>query len=136
MNRLKLWFSNTWAKIKAWIYGLLVAIGLISTSVVMASATFTITMPTEYEPDAQGVIAPLPLSEISEVRLYCDGDPAPAWSMGTPTQLIFEFTAILGYGSHDCHATVIGTHGRESGPSNTVTKDVAPTTNPGAPGLE
>ena len=130
------WIKRQWTKFKRWIYGILVSLGILSSGLVMATASFTITMPTEYVPDAQGVIAPLPLSEISEVRLYCDGDPSPAWSMGTPTQLIFEFTAILGYGSHDCHATVIATNGRESDPSPTVTRDVAPSTNPGAPGLE
>lgn len=132
---MKTWFRKTWLKIKGWVYGLMVALGLVTGGVVMATAQFTITMPTEYIADANGVSAPLPLSEIEAVHLYCDGDPTPAWSMGTPTEQTFSFVAVLGYGSHDCFATVVA-QARESDPSNTVTKVVAATTSPDAPVLQ
>jgi hypothetical protein len=123
-------------RFRAWAISVLVAAGLVTGVLVnAANVGFTITMPTTYSPDADGIEAPLPLSDIDEVRMYCDGNTTPDWQMGTPTELTFTFTATLHYGPHDCVATVIA-QGRESGPSEIASRHVRPTTNPHSPTLE
>jgi len=134
---MKNWFNTKWTRFKGWFIGVLVALGLMTGGIAMATAQFTFTMPTEYEADAQGVIAPLPLSDIADVLLYCDAGATPVWNLGgTPTEAVFERTIVLGYGSHDCQASVITLNSLESGLSNTVTKVVAPTTPAEPPTLE
>jgi|GEM_PF-4163855 len=134
---MKAWFRTQAARFKHWIMGVLVALGLLAGTVVMATAQFTFTMPTNYMPDANGVIAPLPLSDIADVLLYCDGGSTPVWTLGgTPTEAVFDRTIVLGYGSHDCQASVVTANSLESGLSNTVTKVVVPTTAAEAPGLQ
>jgi hypothetical protein len=96
-------------------------------------------MPEFYTPDpVTGIVAPLPLSDAAEVRIYCDGDIITSvWSLSAPiTESIIEVDVILGFGSHDCTSTIITTNALESNHSNTVTKTVTPTTASEAPILE
>ncbi len=129
---------SLWTRFKAWFYGVLVTLGLATGAVFAATAHFTITMPTLYTADpVTGIVAPYPLSDAAEVRIYCDGDTTPVWSMAAPiTESVIEVDVILGFGSHDCTATVISTNSRDSEHSNVVTKDVTPTTASEAPVLQ
>lgn len=64
--------------------------------------------------------APLPFSELSEYRIYCDGSEVASI---TPTGPVTDWQAAprqFPAGSYTCHATALDLAGAESGPSNTV----------------
>lgn len=78
--------------------------------------------------------APLPLAEIDEFRLYCDGVQQAAI---TPTGPVTSWQAAprqFPAGNHSCHATAVDLTGAESGPSNTVVFTVS-ADRPAAPAL-
>jgi len=112
-DRLK----SIWIRFKNWIVGVLVSLGLISGTVLAATVNFTYTPASSY---VDGT--PMPITDISFTRLYCDGSQV-AEEQGADG----DFSVILGFGSHDCYAThvVVGAEIEESAPSNTVTKTVA-----------
>ena len=116
---MKKWIKRQWTKFKKWVYGLLLSLGLVAGTVIAATVSFTYTPATEYEGGT-----PMPLSDIEETRLYCDGA-----LVATESGADGDFTVVLGFGSHDCYATHYVSFATvpESSPSNTVTKIVRPT---------
>lgn len=83
----------------------------------------TIQAPTAYVSGA-----PLPLSELAEYRLYCNGEPAPLARIA-PTGPETAWQADYGQlppGQHTCQATAVDMAGDESGLSNAVGFTVAP----------
>ena len=115
------WLKRTWFRFKAWIIGLLAALGLVAVTVAQAH-TLSWTHPTDR---VDGT--PMDISEILETRIYCGGSPivvpAPA--------VAYDY---LIPGSHTCYATTVDTYGQESDPSNSVTFEVLPA-RPSAPVL-
>ncbi|MCV0441462.1 MAG: hypothetical protein K5880_22980 [Hydrogenophaga sp.] len=91
----------------------------------------TIIAPTEYVSGA-----PLPLSELTEYRLYCDGETVPLATVA-PTGASTPWQAEWGTfapGDHSCTATAVNYEGSESAPSSPRTFTVA-RDQPGAPVL-
>ena len=113
---MKKWFKDKWQKLKAWFYALLVSIGVIIPAVQAVETTFTYTRATQYSDGT-----PMPESEIAETRLYCDGQ-----LVATEPGADQGFNPDLTPGSYDCYATHYDIYGRESSPSNTITKVVLP----------
>jgi len=123
---MKNWMRKQWLKMKAWVYGILVALGLMAGPILYAEiVNFTYTPATERVDGS-----PLALADIAFTRLYCDGSltvEEPGADSG--------FNPDLGLGSHTCYATHVDTNGQESAPSNSVVKVVNPAL-PGAPVLD
>ena len=85
--------------------------------------TFTWIPPTEREPDAAGVVEPLPNVEIEEYRIYCDGDAVPVWTQTNQpvdTDSWIAPNGTFALGTHVCQATAVDTEGQESDRSNSV----------------
>ena len=122
MKRLKVWAGIKWQHLKPWVYSLLVSLGLITGTVIAASTTVSWKMPTER---VDGT--PLPLSELAETRLYCDGDPIAKHVEPAPG---ISAILILGFGTHVCDATVVDIFALESGRSNQITRVIIPTSPP------
>ena len=100
-----------WMKIKKWVYGLLVAVGLAAPILVQGATEFGWDNPTTR---TDGSV--LPIEEIQETRLYCDGaftDSAPS-----PDNTL---TVDLPFGNHTCYVTTVDIYGQESDPSVSVT---------------
>ena len=128
MNRIKRWLSNIWTKFKAWLVGILVAIGLIVPVVLYAEAkTFNWTNPV-MNVDGSAYDA---ATEQAGARIYCNVDAA-AFVPETP-DLAQSYTwvavaangdtgttADFSAGTYGCFATVINMDGRESDPSNVI----------------
>ena len=121
------WFARKWHQFKAWVYGILVSLGLVAGTVMAATVNFTYTPADEYTDGT-----PMPLSDIDLTRLYCDGSLADE-EPGADG----EFIVLLGFGAHDCYATHVVNIATipESDPSNIVTKVVSPT-QPGSPVMD
>ena len=117
------WFRRIWAKIKGWIYALLIALGLIVPAIA-ALKDFTYTRATQYEDGT-----PLPLEQIAETRLYCNGElvASEAGADG-------DFAGVLlAPGNYDCYGTHVATNGLESQPSASITFAVLPEVAPDPP---
>ena len=125
---MKQWMKKQWSKFKAWVYGLLLAIGLVAAPLLYAEVvTFTYTRATQYD-DGQT----MPIEEIQSTRLYCDG-ALTAEEPGADEGI----DGNLGIGTHDCYATHVDIYDRESAPSNIVQRVVDPPgTGPNAPILD
>ena len=110
--------KKLWNRFKVWVYGLLIAIGLITVPMVMAGPIgFTWTNPTQ---NTDGTLFDA-ATEQAEIRIYCNGDATPTFvSLGAATAL----NEITSPGTYTCFATAVNVEGTESGPSNTVTKVV------------
>lgn len=104
-----------WTKVKAWVYGALIALGL------MVPALSQVTSFTYTPANSRVDGTPMPLSEIAETRLYCDGSLV-ASELGADSSI----DADLSVGSHTCYATHVDTAGQESVPSNEVVRVVKP----------
>jgi len=102
-----------WKKFKAWVYSILVTLGVVAAALAV-QVDFSYVPPSEY---VDGT--PLPLSEIQETRLYCDGA-----LVATESGSDGSFTTTLSVGTHICYATVVATNGLESDPSNEVVRVV------------
>lgn len=129
---MKAWFSKQWVRFKGWVYGILIALGLVAGGIAMAVPVgFSWTNPTQ-NTDGSAFDA---ATEQAETRLYCGVDPAgfvaerpgvpqtaatTAVITGAATSLTVDFMP----GSYTCFATVLDVYGYESDPSNTVTKTV------------
>lgn len=119
---------ETWEKIKSFgrkvrakIVSLLVLLGLISLPALSVDTEFTWTNPTTYTDGS-----PMPVSDIAEVRLFCDGN-----QVGTATGGVENLTVDLAPGTYDCYATVLDIYGNESVPSNTISVTIIrPNPNP------
>ena len=131
------WFSKAWTKIKLWVYGALVALGVIVPA--MALQNFTYDVATAYSDGTA-----MPVSDIVETRLYCDIDPAsfvpetpgvPASDAPTTveTGADGDFSVTLLPGNHTCFATHFAVNDYESAPSVEVSFRVFPGAPPNAP---
>ena len=114
--------NRIWRKLRGWFYALLVALGFI-VPVIAATKDFTYTPATFYEDGT-----PLPLDQIAETRLYCNGDlvASEAGADG-------DFTVILPPGDYECWGTHLATNGLESQPSTSVFFNVLPEVAPNPP---
>lgn len=75
--------------------------------------------------------SPLPIAEIQETRLYCDGDTTATFVVPAPAPTTSENMTL---GAHSCHATTVDTSGGEGLLSNVVNFTVSRAL-PGAPVL-
>ena len=129
---MKNWMKKSWQKMKAWVYALLVAIGIVSGGLALAVPVgYSWTNPTQNTDGSPFDAA----TEQAEVRLYCGVDPV-AFVPETPSAVQSESTTAVSPGdatdlvvdllpgTHVCFATVFDIYGYESGPSGTVTKIV------------
>lgn len=119
-KKLRAKAKKAWLKVKAWVLGLLVALGLVSAPLLYAEVV-------DFNYDratlrSDGTV--LLESDIAFTRLYCDGVMVDE-EVGADE----SFQTDLGIGTHNCHATHVDTDGQESLPSNVVVKTV----NPAAP---
>lgn len=125
---MKNWWLKTWSKIRAWFIGVLAFLGLVAAPVLVAIPTsFTYTPPTTYEDGS-----PLPIEQIGETRLYCNGSLV-ASEPGSDG----DFNNVdLPPGNYNCYATVIATNGQESQPSNVVVRNILTDSAPNPPTLD
>lgn len=108
---------DMWSKFKFWVYALLVSVGvIIALPAAAVTVEFTYTRATEYTD-----LTPMPIAEIAETRLYCNGTLI-ATELGADESFNPDMTPA----TYDCYATHIDIYGRESNPSNTVQKVVLP----------
>lgn len=112
---MKNWMRKQWAKIKRWWLLILVALG-VSIPALSISVDFTYTPATEYTDGT-----PMPLTQIAETKIYCNGN-----LVDTEPGADGAFTVDLMPGSYSCYGTHVDIFGRESDPSNTITKQVLP----------
>jgi hypothetical protein len=119
-------------RLKLILFGLMLVSPLVFA---VGEKTFSWIPPTEYEADANGVVAPLPNADITSYSIYCEG----ALLVNIPNAPVDtdEYIAPPGtfaIGTHSCHATTVvetlDTDGNlvmsESVPSNVVSFTVAP----------
>lgn len=126
-ERFKAWVADKWRRFKKWFMGLLAAIGLVSVAVV-APVQVSYTPATEYEDGT-----PLPLDEIAETRLYCNGELV-ATEPGADGSFD-DVSTVLPVGTSQCYGTHVGTNALESQPSNTITVIVVSSSAPNPPVL-
>jgi len=116
-RRTKRKVIRAWNRFKAWGYAILVALGLVVAIPTQAiEMTVTYTRATEYMDGT-----PMPLSDIQESRLYCDGV-----LVSTELGADQDWNPNMAAGTYQCYGTHVDILGRESGRSNTVTKTVIP----------
>jgi len=121
-ERLRKRIRSWGAKIKRWFLAVLASLGLV-TAVIIAAGPITYTAATEYEDGT-----PLPLAEIAETRLYCNGN-LELTELGADGEL----DIVLPVGDNICYATHVATNGQESEPSNSITVKVMSSAKPNAP---
>ena len=103
-----------WLRFKAWIYSILVVLGLVSVPFVLAQPVgFSYTPATQYTTGEA-----MPLSDIQFTRLYCN-DVLVADEPGADG----NFNVDLSPGSYTCYATHVAGD-QESDPSNVVAREV------------
>lgn len=124
-ERLRKRIRSWWEKVRKWVVSVLVSLGLM-TAAVLSAQSITYTAATTYEDGTD-----LPLSEIAETRLYCDGNLAIT-ELGADGQ----FDPVLSAGDHTCYATHVATNGLESVPSNTIEYRVLPSVAPSPPDID
>jgi hypothetical protein len=125
---MRSWIAKKWAQFKKWVYGLLLALGIVAAPLLYAETlNFTYIRATEYSNGAA-----MPIEEIQFTRLYCDGSLV-AQEDGADQNIDGD----LGIGSHDCYGTHVDIYDRESIPSASVTRVVSPPgTGPNPPILD
>ena len=111
MNRFKMKMRKAWNKTKLWFLALLASVGIFVGAYAVPQG-FTWSNPTTFTDGS-----PLDVSEIAEIRFYCDGDTTPTL---TATGGDSSVTGDFGFGDHSCYATTFDVYGGESLPSNTV----------------
>jgi hypothetical protein len=128
-QRFKAWSARTWQRFKRWVIGILGSLGLITVSLIAAPVQVTYTPATEYEDGTA-----LPIDDIAETRLYCNGDLV-ATEPGADGSFD-DVSGVLPVGTSECYGTHVGVNALESQPSNTITVIVRPSVAPGAPVLD
>ena len=116
-TRFKTKVSTMWNRFKVLVYGILVALGLVVA--IQADAVqvdFTYTRATQYDDGTS-----MPLAEIQSTQLYCNG-AIVVTELGADE----SFNPDMDPGDYTCFATHTDIFGRESNPSNEVTKQVLP----------
>lgn len=140
-ERARAWISRKAKQLRAWVIGLLTALGLIAVPLVLAAvASVSWTNPVQ-NTDGSAYNA---ATEQLEVRLYCDVDPASfvPESPGNP-QALTPDEIVSGdatgttfskspAGTYDCFATAVSIYGYESDPSNVAAVTFIPTVPPNA----
>ncbi|KPK74252.1 MAG: hypothetical protein AMJ84_00245 [Acidithiobacillales bacterium SM23_46] len=128
--RLKVWSRRQWQRFKAWIYSILVGLGLI-TGVALADNDVNLswTNATQYEDGTA-----MPVEEIEETVLYKQSFPLDGTGMSDPrsyTELARVPPSVTTYldanqpnGVHCYVATHIATNGEESQQSNESCKTI------------
>ena len=116
-TRFKTKVSTMWRRFKVWAYGILVALGL----VVAITADAVIVDFTYVRAVAYDDGTAMPLAEIQSTQLYCNGALVVS-ELGADE----GFSPELVPGDYTCYATHTDIFGRESIPSNEVTKQVLP----------
>ena len=127
-QRFKDWTRRTWKRITKWFLGVLAAIGVVTVGI-SAPVTINYMAATEYEDGT-----PLPLADIAETRVYCNGE-----MVASEPGADGEFTGledVLPVGTHTCYGTHVATNALESGPSNSIQVIVRPGVPPMAPVLD
>ena len=122
---MKSWFRKArtkarkaWTRTKAWVYGILVALGLVvAMPTVAGPISFSWTNATTR---TDGTVFD-PATEQAEIRLYCNGDASPTFTSPGDANVL---DAIVAPGTYTCYATTVDTDGVESMASNTVVKVV------------
>ena len=118
VNTLKERVKKLWSKTKAFFVSILVALGLLTALPVGAGdISFGWTNPTL---NTDGTVFD-PATELAEVRIYCNGATTPTF---TSLGALESLSDTVPPGTYTCYATAYDTSGKESGPSNTVTKIV------------
>ncbi len=117
-RRTKRKVIRVWNRFKAWIYGILVALGLVVAVPIQAGPihiewTNAITR-------TDGSVFD-PATEQAEIRIYCNGDISPTFTSLGDANVLDEITAP---GTYDCYGTTVDTDGVESMASNRVIKIV------------
>ena len=126
-KRFTTWSGRTWARFKKWFIGLLVSIGMISVAVVAPVAV-------NYVPATQYTDgSPMPIDEIAETRLYCNGALVTTESGADGS--FDDVSGLLPVGVSQCYGTHVATNGIESGQSNTVSVTVISSAAPNPPEL-
>ncbi len=119
---MKTWLADKWAKLKVWVVGVLVSIGLIVIPpAIGGSKDFSWTNPTQYTDGT----ALDPATDLKEIRIYCskDGAQVPVIVVSSPAT---NYTATLSTGTYQCYATAVSVEDQESFASNSVTFTVDP----------
>ena len=116
-KRFKAKVKRAWGQFKTWFYGILISLGLVVAMPIQAVETiFTYIRATEYSDGT-----PMPLSEIKETRLYCDGE-----LVSSEPGADQNFNPDLTPGNYSCYAVHGDIFGREGDRSNIVEKVVLP----------
>lgn len=126
-QRFKAWTKHTAQRFKLWVLGILASLGLVTVAVVAPGDIFY-TPATEYEDGT-----PLPLSQIAETRLYCNG--ALVASEAGADGVFDDAKSLLPVGDNVCYGTHVATNAMESRPGESITVTVLPTAAPLPPEL-
>lgn len=119
---MKTWLADKWAKLKVWVVGVLVSIGLIVIPpAIGGSKDFSWTNPTQYTDGT----ALDPATDLKEIRIYCSKDGAQVPVIVVPSPAT-NYTATLSTGTYQCYATAVSVEDQESFASNSVTFTVDP----------
>lgn len=116
-ERFKKKASSLWDRFKAWAYAILVTIGFVVALPASAVVVdFSYTRATQYDDGSS-----MPLAEIASTQLYCNGSLVISEPGADES-----FNPDLVPGDYICYATHTDVYGRESIPSNDVSKLVMP----------
>ena len=116
-NTIKVKTKNAYNRFKGWVLALLISLGLVAIPAMAGPISFTWTNPTQNEDGTAFDAA----TELLEIRIYCNGDPAPYFvSPGAAVSL----DVITTPGTYVCFARAVNLEGTESQNSGTVTKVV------------
>jgi len=126
---MRKWLGRQWAKIKAWVIGLMIALGLAMPLALADTVTLSWTLPTQYEDGT-----PLPAAEIAEVGISKQSFPLGT-AIGSEPRVYVELVRVpgdrTGYldedqdnGIHCYVAWVVATNGARSVDSNESCKTV------------
>ena len=127
-QRFKDWTRRTWKRFTKWFLGILAALGFVAIST-SAPVSINYMAATEYEDGT-----PLPLADIAETRLYCNGE-----LVATEPGADGSFDGledVLPVGTSSCYGTHVATNALESAPSNSVEVIVRPGVPPMPPVLD
>lgn len=120
--------NRIWNKIKGWFIAGWLAI-LAFLGIALSQSTDITYTPAQFYEDGTN----LPLSEIAETRLYCNGDVTPLVTELGADGTFEDAVSLLPQGDNECYGTHVATNGEESLPSAPLTIRVTPTARPNPP---